>query len=165
MTISQNPNESVQSKALRITRIFDAPRELVFAAWTRAEHQVHWMGPKDFMVPSCDMDFRVGGTYRTCIVSPSGVEYWMRGVYREIVVPERLVFSFAWEEDGERGMENLVSLLFSEEGGKTKLEFLQTPFQSLEERDGHNGGWSECFDRLAAYVTRAAEEDQTRGKS
>jgi uncharacterized protein YndB with AHSA1/START domain len=141
---------------LRITRVFDAPRELVFEVWTKPEHQVHWMGPKDFTVPSCEIDFRVGGAYRTCIVEPTGVEYWMRGTYREIVVPEKLVFSFAWEEEGERGMENLVTLQFFDEGGKdsgkTRFEFLQTPFQSIAERDSHNGGWAQCFDRLAAYV-------------
>jgi uncharacterized protein YndB with AHSA1/START domain len=93
---------------LRITRVFDAPRELVFEVWTKPEHQVHWMGPKDFTVPSCEIDFRVGGAYRTCIVERTGVEYWMRGVYREIVVPEKLVFSFAWEEEGERGIASIV---------------------------------------------------------
>ncbi|MDB5800086.1 MAG: hypothetical protein JWL63_1025 [Rhodocyclales bacterium] len=147
MTASTEP-----SRELRITRIFDAPREMVFEVWTMPEHQVHWMGPQDFTVPSCEIDFREGGSYRTCIVEPTGVEYWMRGVYREIVVPEKLVFSFAWEEEGERGMENIVTLQFFDEGGKTRFEFLQTPFQSAAERDGHDGGWTQCFDRLAAYL-------------
>ena len=151
MTASTEPN-----RELRITRVFDAPREMVFEVWTKPEHQVHWMGPKDFTVPSCEIDFRVGGSYRTCIVEPTGIEYWMRGVYREIVVPEKLVFTFAWEEEGERGMENIVTLRFFDEGdkqgSKTRFEFLQTPFQSVTERDSHDGGWTQCFDRLAAYL-------------
>jgi uncharacterized protein YndB with AHSA1/START domain len=140
---------------LRITRVFDAPCELVFDVWTKPEHQLHWMGPKDFTVPSCEIDFRVGGAYRTCIVEPSGAEYWMRGVYLEIVVPKRLVFTFAWEEEGERGVENLITLQFFAERDRTRFEFLQTPFQSNEQRVSHNDGWSQCFDRLAAYLETA----------
>jgi uncharacterized protein YndB with AHSA1/START domain len=152
MTASLSAESSPRTHELCITRVFDAPRELVFDVWTRPEHQIHWMGPKDFTVPSCEIDFRVGGAYRTCIVEPGGVEYWMCGVYREIVVPERLVFSFAWEEEGERGMENIVTLVFTDQAGKTRLDFRQTPFQSIEQRDGHDSGWRQCFDRLAAYV-------------
>lgn len=152
MTTSQSTEAAARAHALRITRVFDAPCELVFDVWTKPEHQVHWMGPTDFTVSSCEIDFRVGGAYRTCIVEPDGVEYWMRGVYREIVAPQRLVFTFAWEEEGERGMENLITLQFVAEGDKTRFEFLQTPFQSIAERDSHNSGWDQCFDRLAAYL-------------
>ncbi|MDQ8020343.1 MAG: SRPBCC domain-containing protein [Moraxellaceae bacterium] len=137
---------------LSITREFDAPRHLVFAAWTEARHQFRWMGPKDFTVLDCQIDLRVGGRYRTCIRSPDGQEYWFRGEYREIDAPARLVFTFAWEEEGERGMENLVSLSFSEQGGRTRMHFVQTPFQSVSERDSHMGGWTEAFDRLGDFI-------------
>lgn len=152
MTASAKP----LTHELRITRLFDAPREMVFEVWTKPEHQVHWMGPTDFTVPSCEIDFRVGGSYRTSIVSPEGVVYWMRGAYREIRAPERLVFSFAWEEEGERGTENLITLEFFDEAGKTRLEFLQAPFLSIAERDGHEGGWKQSFERLAAYLETGA---------
>ncbi|MEC5387424.1 SRPBCC domain-containing protein [Uliginosibacterium sp. H3] len=161
MTASINPVQE-----LRITRFFDAPRELVFEVWSKAEHQVHWMGPTDFTVPSCEIDFRVGGRYRTCIVEPTGVEYWIRGEYREIVAPARLVFTFAWEEEGERGMETLVTLQFFDEGdgtrSRTRMEFLQTPFQSLAERDGHDTGWTQCFERLRAYVATQSLGERAR---
>ena len=101
-----------------ITRAFDAPRALVFKAWSAPEHMVRWLGPKNFTAPHCTMDFRVGGAYRACICSPEGKEYWMRGIYREIVEPERIVFTFSWEEEGERGRENLVTVTFAEQGGK-----------------------------------------------
>ena len=153
MSARNSAATQVAQHELLITRIFDAPRELVFQAWTKPEHQARWMGPKDFTVPSCKMDFRIGGAYRTCIISPDGSEYWMRGIYREIVEPERIVFTFSWEEEGERGMETLVTLIFTEHEGKTKLKFRQTPFQSIAERDSHSEGWNECFDRLAAFVT------------
>ncbi|WP_148717106.1 SRPBCC family protein [Chitinolyticbacter meiyuanensis] len=156
MLLSSSAALLAADRELIITRNLPAPRHLVFAAWSSAEHQVHWMGPKDFTVPSCEIDFRVGGAYRACIRSPEGQDYWMRGHYREIVTPEKLVFTFAWEEDGERGLENLVTIQFADLGDSTRMVFRQAPFQSSAERDSHHGGWSECFDRLAAYASRAA---------
>src|SRR5215510_8030406 len=82
---------------LVITRTFDAPRALVFRAWTQPEHMVRWMGPFDYTCLGAKMDLRIGGAYRVGIRSPQGKESWMRGNYREIVAPERLVFSFSWE--------------------------------------------------------------------
>jgi uncharacterized protein YndB with AHSA1/START domain len=143
---------------LVITRSFDAPRRLVFAAWAKPEHQVHWMGLKDFTVPSCDIDFRPGGSYRTCIRSPEGNEVVLCGTYREIVEPSRLVFTFAWEgkAEGERGSESLVTLDFIEIDGKTRLVLRQAPFPTADERDGHNNGWTQALDRLDAYMRQAA---------
>lgn len=138
---------------LVITRILDAPPVLVYQAWTSPEHMVRWMGPKGFTAPAAKMDVREGGKYRAHIRSAEGKDYWFKGTYREVVENTRLVFTFAWEEDGERGQENLVTVTFADEGGKTRMTFKQAPFQSLEERDGHDGGWSEAFDKLAAYVT------------
>ena len=137
---------------LVITRTFDAPRALVFKAWSTPEHMVRWLGPKNFTAPHCTMDFRVGSAYRACICSPDGQEYWMRGIYREIVEPERIVFTFSWEEEGERGRENLVTVTFADQGDKTRMTFRQAFFESVSERDSHNEGWSECFDRLAQFL-------------
>jgi uncharacterized protein YndB with AHSA1/START domain len=137
---------------LIITRTFDAPRALVFKAWSAPEHWVRWLGPKNYSAPHCTMDFRPGGAYRACICSPEGREYWMRGIYREIVAPERIVFTFSWEEEGERGRENLVTVTFAEQGGKTRMTFRQAFFESVSERDSHNAGWTSCFDRLAQYL-------------
>ena len=95
------------------------------------------------------MDVRPGGRWRGCLRSTeTGNDLWLGGVYREIVPPERLVFTFAWEEEGERGLETLVTITFAERGGKTHMTFRQTPFQSGGERDGHRGGWTSTFDRL-----------------
>ena len=135
-----------------ITRTFDAPRALVFKAWSAAEHMVRWLGPKNFSAPHCTMDFRPGGAYRACICSPEGKEYWMRGIYSEIVEPERIAFTFSWEEEGERGRENLITVTFAEQGGKTRMTFRQAFFESIEQRDSHHEGWSECIDRLAQFL-------------
>ena len=85
---------------LVITRIFDAPRELVFKAWAEPDRAVRWWGPQGFTTAYCEMDVRPGGAYRVCMRSPEGTEHWQRGVCREVIEPERLVFTFAWEDSG-----------------------------------------------------------------
>ena len=150
-------NSSIAEAAepvLEITRIIDAPRSLVFKVWTTSEHWARWLGPRDFTTPSCEMDFRPGGAYRACIRSPEGTDYWMRGVYREIVEPDRIVFTFAWEDEkGKLGHETLVTVTFAEHQSKTKLTFRQAVFETIADRDSHREGWSECLDRMEAYLT------------
>jgi len=142
-------------RELVITRIFDAPRELVFKLWTDPQHMARWWGPKWCPAVSVEMDVRPGGRWRNCLKSvETGADLWHGGVFREVTPPERLVFTFAWEEEGERGMENLVTITFAEQGGKTLMTFRQTPFQSHAERDGHRDGWTSVFDRLDEHLLR-----------
>lgn len=140
-------------RELVITRVFDAPRELVFKAWTDKRHAMNWWGPKHHPATQVDMDVRPGGRWRHCLRSvETGQNLWHGGVFREVVPPERLVFTFTWEEEGERGMETLVTVVFDDVGGKTQMTMRQTPFQSFGERDGHHEGWSSAFDRLAEHL-------------
>lgn len=148
---------SVEERTLVITRVFDAPRPLVFRAWTQPEHIVRWWGPKGFTLTACEMDFRPGGAFRFSMRSPEGTDYPHRGVYREIVEPERLVFTWAWEnENGDPGHETLVTLNFAEQEGKTRLTFRQAVFETVADRDSHEGGWTECLDCLADYLAQAS---------
>jgi uncharacterized protein YndB with AHSA1/START domain len=136
-------------RVLTITRVFDASRDLVWKAWTDQEQAKHWWGPRHHPSTHVEIDARVGGKWRIRLTGvETGRELWHGGVFREVVKPERLVFTFKWDEEGERGEENLVSITFAEEGGKTRMTFQQSPFVSLEERDGHTGGWTSAFDRL-----------------
>jgi uncharacterized protein YndB with AHSA1/START domain len=138
---------------LVITRLIDAPRRLVFKVWTHAEHIARWWGPQGFTTIHCEMDIRVGGTYRVGMCSPQGAEHWKRGVYREIVEPERIVFTFAWEDaDGNPGRELLTTVIFAEEGTKTRLTLRQTGFETTAGRDDHIIGWTSCLQRFADYV-------------
>ena len=88
-----NATANVAEREVVITRVFDAPRSLVFKAWTDPEHMARWWGPRGFTNPICELDARVGGAWRIVMRSPAGIEYPCGGVYREIVEPERLVFT------------------------------------------------------------------------
>ena len=150
---------SVADNGLLIVRAFNAPPSLVFALWTSAEHMKRWMGPKDFTCPEATIDFRVGGRYRAMIRSAQHGESWFSGVYREIVPDKRLVFTFTWENEGpSAGLEMLVTITFEERNGKTVQTFHQAPFRNVERRDSHVGGWSQAFDKQAAYVESIAKE-------
>ena len=154
-TTASQLNADPAELTLVITRVFDAPRELVFKAWTDKQHAMMWWGPKHHPATQVDMDVRPGGRWRHCLKSvETGKDLWHRGSFLEVVPPERLVFTFAWEEAGKRGLETLVTVKFEELGGQTRMTLHQTPFQSLGERDGHGEGWSSAFDRLEEHLTK-----------
>jgi uncharacterized protein YndB with AHSA1/START domain len=144
---------------LLITREFDAPASMVFALWAKPEHFKCWIGPRDFTCPEAKIDFRVGGSYRAMIKSAQYGENWFSGVYREIVPNKRLVFTFAWENEGpSAGAETLVTIAFEERNGKTVQTFHQRPFSTVERRDSHVGGWNSAFDKQQAYAAKIAKE-------
>ena len=137
-----------------VTRMIDAPRPLVFKAWTDPDQVAHWWGPKGFVTVDHEMDIRPGGAYRFRMRSPQGSEHSKRGVYREIVEPERIVFTFAWEEpNGRVGPETLVMVTFKAMGSRTKLTLRQGVFDTIARRDDHQGGWTSCLERFAEYIT------------
>jgi uncharacterized protein YndB with AHSA1/START domain len=143
-------------RELVITRVLDAPRSLVFKLWTRPEHLARWWGPQGFTTISCEMDVRPGGAWFRCMRSPEGSLYTKRGIYREIVPPERLVFTYVNEDaDGRLGPETLVTVTFEEHGAKTRLTLHQSGFESVGERDAHAGGWTSCLERFAEYLAAA----------
>jgi uncharacterized protein YndB with AHSA1/START domain len=144
---------SAQKLELTIMRVFDAPRMLVWRAWTDREQLMKWWGPEHHPATHLAMDVRPGGVWRNCLRSvETGNDLWHHGMFREVVPLERLVFTFTWEEEGERGMENLVTITFADEGRKTRITLHQTPFQSVTERDGHGEGWLSSFGRLGTYL-------------
>jgi uncharacterized protein YndB with AHSA1/START domain len=138
---------------LIITRIFRAPRQLVWKAWTDPEQLIKWFGPRHHPATHVEGDFRLGGTFRRRLIGSDGEELWNGGIYREIVEPERLVFTFAWEgDDGKPENEMLITLTFAEEGTETRMTLHQTDFRAVEQRDGHNEGWNSSFDRLEEFL-------------
>lgn len=147
--IATAPDLAPADRELVIMRVFRAPREAVFRAWTDPEQARQWWGPVNYPAAHLEMDTRPGGNWRICLRSTEGgPDLWQHGIFREVVPHERLAFTFVWEEEGERGLETLVTIDFADQGGKTLMTFRQSPFQSAKERDGHGWGWNSTFDRL-----------------
>ncbi|HUB15860.1 MAG TPA: SRPBCC domain-containing protein [Acetobacteraceae bacterium] len=142
---------------LTVSRLIDAPRALVFKAWTQPEHAARWWGPRGFTVESCRLDARPGGTYRVAMRSPEGTLRTKRGVYQEVASPERLTFTYAWEDAaGEPGHTMHVVVTFEARGEQTLLTLRQTGFESVAECDSHREGWTSCFERFAEFAAMMA---------
>ncbi len=154
MTLIRPPRPTVEA-VLEIEREFAAPRELVFRAFTDAQMLPRWFCPEGCDLPFARFDPRVGGTYRACLRGrESGTEWWMEGTWLEIEPPGRIVYTHVWDDEERRPERDaIVTITLTDLGdGRTHMHFHQTPFVSIEERDGHRGGWSSCFNRLQALV-------------
>lgn len=143
-------------RALVMTRAFAAPRALVWKAWTNATHAKSWMGPRGFTATSLESELRPRGAWRLCLRRDDNAEeLWQGGVYFEVVTPERLVFSFAWDgADHRHGHETRITLNFAEQQGKTTMNFRQETFESVGQRDAHQQEWNSTFDRLAEHLAK-----------
>jgi uncharacterized protein YndB with AHSA1/START domain len=142
---------------LVITRIFDAPRPLVFKLWTEPEHLVRWWGPRGFTPISGRMDVRPGGAWARSMRASDGTLIRKHGVYREIVAPERLVLTYITDDAaGNPGPETLVTVTFADLGGKTRLTLHQTAFQSVAEREDHRRGWTSALERFTEHLSANA---------
>jgi uncharacterized protein YndB with AHSA1/START domain len=152
---------SPDKRELHITRIFDAPRDLMFKVWTDPKHVAQWWGPKYFTNPVCEMDVRPGGALLIHMQGPDGVIYPMKGVFNEVVVPERLVFTAEAlaGEAGEPMLEDVTTVTFEEVDGKTLLTVHAIVTKSTPEAegalDGMEQGWNEQLDKLAEHLARA----------
>jgi uncharacterized protein YndB with AHSA1/START domain len=166
------PASAAGAPEWEISRTFDAPRKLVWRAWTDPKQMAQWWGPKDFTNPVCDLDVRIDGAYRITMRAPDGEDYPMHGFYREIVEPERLVYTADitdhpgwWFDQVDPARDKtkppkveLIQMATFEElvDGKTKLT-VKVWFESASIRDnmvkmGMNMGWSMSFDRLEALL-------------
>jgi uncharacterized protein YndB with AHSA1/START domain len=159
------PEQEGDRTELTLTRIFDAPRESVWKAWTDSERIKRWWGPADFTSPACRIDLRVGGAYLFCMRSPEGQDFWSTGRYLEIVPYERLVCtdSFADERgnvvpasyygmESDFPLELQVTVTFEDQDGKTLMTLRHAGFPAGPAADQAATGWSESFDKLARIV-------------
>ena len=144
--------EATDDRTLVIEREFEAPPERVFHAWTDPATVARWWGPEGYSVPSHRMDIRTGGSYRTTMKGPNGESHTVSGVYREIVPPRRLVFTWGWEEDGRRGHETVVEVTLEPSTLGTRLRLIQRTFQGAAQRDNHKMGWAASFADLARIL-------------
>ncbi len=161
MTANTKTQEANKLK-LVITRVFDAPREIVWRAWTDTECFKQWFTLNDGVkMLSVKMDVHVGRKYRIQTKHPDDEYFTSVGTYREVNPLERLLFTWAWEKDGSgpdfgeiEPPETLVALEFRALGKQTEMVFTQTNFASAQSRDNHNRGWSAYFDQLAMFVKK-----------
>ena len=168
MAKGDDPDVELAGRGSVVERVFDAPRELVFKAWTEPERLKRWWGPKGFTTPFCAVDLREGGVFLYCMRSPEGRDFWGRGVFREIVVPERLVLamSFADAEGNavpatyyglspDWPLERLMTVTFEELAGATRVAVRDEGVPPGPDGDGTRRGWAEMLDGLAEYLTKA----------
>jgi uncharacterized protein YndB with AHSA1/START domain len=149
-------------REIQMTRLFDAPRALVFEAMTKPEHIKRWWGRlgDGYSVPICEVDLRVGGTWRFVNQTPKGKLVAFHGVYREVAPPDRLVFTEIFEEFPD--VESVVSSRFTEESGKTRMTVVVS-YPSIEVRDmvlqsGMDRGAAISYDCLEEVAQELAEK-------
>jgi uncharacterized protein YndB with AHSA1/START domain len=147
-------------REITITRVFDAPRLLVFKAWTDAKELAQWWGPKGFTNPVCELDVRVGGAIRIHMRSPDGSVYPMKGEFREIVPPELVFTNIAVDAAGQPIIEALTTVTFIERGGKTTMT-LHTRGRAVVDYaagylQGMEMGWAGSIDKLEILLARRA---------
>ena len=162
-----NAQTNPLERELTLTRVLDAPRQLVFQAWTDPVHLKRWWGPHGFTAPACEVDLRVGGAWRIVMRFPDGSdEHTMQATYREIVPPERLTFTnTALDRNGTLLLEGITTISLEDLGEKTRLT-LYTRMKGLvpySDRmlEGMEPGWSQTLDRLAQEV---AQINQNAGR-
>lgn len=156
---------------MTVTRVFDAPRELVWKAWTEPKYVMQWWGPQGFSAPVCQMDFRVGGKSLLCMKSPEGQEFWNGIEYHEIIPHEKIVSSMYFAdakgnkvEPEQYGMEHEAIdgaydiTLFEDLGnGKTRLTQIGNEPAESAKNSGQLEGWNQILDKVAAVIAGMAQ--------
>lgn len=142
---------------LVLTRTFDAPRELVFKAWTDAKQVEQWWGPHGFTNPRCQVDARPGGTMEIDMRAPNGTVYPMKAVFEEVTEPERLVFvTSALDDRGNSLFDVRNTVIFVDRHGQTELtlqaQVIRATAVAPQYLQGMEVGWSQSLERLGAYV-------------
>jgi uncharacterized protein YndB with AHSA1/START domain len=154
------PHASIESR-LKVSRTIRASRQRVFRAWTEPELMMRWFVEDDAEMSVCEIDLREGGRYR--LEGTVGGRAWrIQGEYLEVRPPERLVYTWAWDNDpalGEPSGDTRVTVEFRDRGKETELVLTHERFQTAKARDEHNTGWIECLDRLSK-VAEGEEELQ-----
>lgn len=138
---------------LTIQRTFDASPAEVYDCLTKPEYLQRWSSPDGFAITREEGEIHAGSRWRICMRGADGKDLWLGGMYRELVPGRRVVYTHQWEEPGSP--ETVVDIALREHGGKTELTFVQDGFKSTSDRDGHKEGWTQCFEKLAALLSKA----------
>lgn len=151
-------NASAARPDMTIVRVFDAPRRLVWKAWTNPQHLARWFGPKGFTNPVCEVDARPGGVLRITMQSPDGTLYPMEAVFDEVIEPERLVWTTSVEHEGNVSFDIRQVTTFAERGGKTEVTtqafVLRSTPEAADALGGMEQGWTQSLDKLGDALAR-----------
>lgn len=159
MTAANEGGGMSPQREIVLTRDIAAPRALLFRLWTEPEHLMRWWGPQTTTASSVSVDLREGGAWRHCILTAEGREYWSHGRYLEIVPPERLVFTFAWENrEGRPEHPMQVTVEFHELGERTRLVFRKVQLPDDTELKLQTRGWEQALDKYVAYAETTSRE-------
>ena len=142
----------VSVHVLHLEKTLAAPPECVFAACVEADKLAEWWGPAGFTATGIQLDVREGGRYRITMQPPEGEAFHLRGEFREIEVPHRLVYTFVWEEPDPDDQETVVTLAFERSGEQTRLVLDQGLFKTEARQELHRAGWTETLERLERAV-------------
>ena len=144
--------------ALVVTRFLDAPLARVWRAWSDPAEASKWLGPGDITGTYKSDDMNPGGSYTIEMRHPDGKVSIVGGRFREVVPMAKVVYTWAWRgDDGKPGHESVVTVTFRAVGNKTELTLRHEGFDSKESRDGHQGGWNGCLDKLENYLKRESD--------
>jgi uncharacterized protein YndB with AHSA1/START domain len=150
-TMTDTQTSTAPSLVLR--RVYSAPRERVYAAWTQPDIAARFMGPGDTTSTDIQMDVRPGGAFRITMVRPDGDRFVALGIYRDVQPPERLSMTWRWQEDDPaEEHESLLTLEFLERGEQTELVLTHAQLADVDSRDRHAHGWTPIVDQLAGIL-------------
>ncbi|PZC41886.1 MAG: putative conserved protein YndB, AHSA1/START domain [Chloroflexi bacterium] len=170
MTASDSPQVGANEPGLTVERVFDAPPALIWRAWTEPEHFKRWYGPQGVTMPTCEIDFRLGGRHLFGLQMPDGNGYWTTGVYQEISPIERFAYTDAFADaqgnvvpgthygmSDDAHTETVVTVILEDiGGGKTKLTLRQAVWADAAMAQGASDGWNQALDKLAAELAGKA---------
>jgi len=171
VTETKTASELPQPPPLKISRILHAPREMVFRAWSSADHVTRWFSPETYTVPQADVQMRVGGRFDVCMRSPAGVEHWSRGTFVEVTPHTRLVIDMhAVDGAGEKLFRAWTEVEFSDAPGGTRMDVVQTytffdPSMAAPMVAGAPEGWRTTLDKLEREVVRMRGGEETGVRS
>jgi uncharacterized protein YndB with AHSA1/START domain len=131
-----------------MSRVFDAPKSLVYEAWSKAEYVQRWFTPAPLTTPSCEVDLRPGGVFRLVMKMPDGMEFPMDARFTEVIPEERIVFRASIHG----GVDIHTTVTFAEHAGKTTLSVHQTYSHETDATRGAHAGWTSTLDQLAAHL-------------
>jgi uncharacterized protein YndB with AHSA1/START domain len=160
IAIAENEQQNLAEgdDALRLDRTFEAPLALVWRMWESRDHMIRWWGPELFTCMELDWELTPGRPWRATMASKTYDRRVSRmgGVIREVAPRERIVFTFAWDDDSGRDLDTVATVTFTERGGLTVQSFHQTPFSTAAIRDSHVGGWNSLINKQQIYIENLA---------